>query len=552
MHQSLSLTLPEPTTPGLERLVALFRRLVAERSSVAVEVGPPSPDTLRISLAFDPVLPAEGYRIDHLSEGGVRVSGADERGLRYGLGRLLHEATYTDTTFTPGDWSGTSVPDCPVRGMYMAFNFGNWYVAAPRDEVARYLEELSLWGLNAVILGFLVPDPKDAEATARRREDYRTFMRLAKEAGMDVGFLGSVNCGFPDPPAEALAPDFPDTDPARRGLVGPRVCPSNPVGREYLRRTLDSFLAGYEDIGLDYVAAFPYDAGGCGCEQCWPWGARGYVDISRDFSQMAKARYPQCKFVLATWCFDVREECDGEYEGLDAVLRQDASWVDYLMVDSHFDFPEWPLEHGAPGGVPMVNFAEITMWGRYPWGGSGANPLPARFERLWGQASHVLYGGFPYSEGIFEDLNKVVVANQYWHKPASARQTVHDYVSFEFGENVAEAVTEAIFLLEQTYPPETRRPEDVERAWSLLQAADAKLTSRARAAWRWRILYLRGLIDAELLHNDGQPTDACNEAYEELVRIYHAEEAGGPVSPKAPSWLARQVQEEPPPPGADL
>ncbi len=548
----IRMVLPEPTSPQVAAVASLFARILAERCGTTVETGTArsaAAGELRVTLTFDPDLPEEGYRIAR-ERGGVRVTAADERGLRYGVGHLLHGATYGEGTFSPDRWSGTSSPDCPVRGIYMAFNFNNWYVSAPRQEVGRYLEDLSLWGVNAVLLGFLLPNPKDQEAAERRREDYREFLRLAKHAGMRLGFLGSVNCGFPDPPVEAVAMDFPDTDPPRRGLVGPRVCPSHPAGREYLRRMFTSFLAGYEDIGLDYVAAFPYDSGGCGCEQCWPWGARGYLQLSRDLSRIAKARYPRCKFILATWCFDVRKESDGEYDGLQAALERDSDWVDYTMADAHEDFPPWPLRHGAPGGVPLLNFPEITMWGRYPWGGSGANPLPDRLERLWGQARHLLHGGFPYSEGIFEDLNKVLVSRLYWNRQSSAALAVRDYVAYEFGPQVVEELTEAIYLLEKTYPPETKTPQNVERAWDLLQQADDRLCPRARASWRWRILYLRGLIDAELLRNKGKPTGACNEAYEELIHIYHAQEAGGPVTPRAPSWYARQAAAEPPPPGA--
>jgi len=47
------------------------------------------------------------------------------------------------------------------------------------------------------------------------------------------------------------------------------------------------------------------------------------------------------------------------------------------MVDDHDDFPRWPLDHGGGkvGGLPLLNFPEISMWGRSPWGGYGFNPL---------------------------------------------------------------------------------------------------------------------------------------------------------------------------------
>ena len=40
------------------------------------------------------------------------------------------------------------------------------------------------------------------------------------------------------------------------------------------------------------------------------------------------------------------------------------------VVDDHGNFPLWPLEHGGGklGGLPLLNFPEISMWGRGPWG----------------------------------------------------------------------------------------------------------------------------------------------------------------------------------------
>ena len=60
---------------------------------------------------------------------------------------------------------------------------------------------------------------------------------------------------------------------------------------------------------------------------------------------------------------------------------------------------------------------------------------------------------------------------------------------------------------------------------------------RYRQAWRWRQLYLRALIDAELAKNRNLPNDRCQEAFAELIEIYHAQKAvrGGHYSAIAPS-----------------
>jgi hypothetical protein len=59
------------------------------------------------------------------------------------------------------------------------------------------------------------------------------------------------------------------------------------------------------------------------------------------------------------------------------------------------------------------------------------------------------------------------------------------------------------------------------------------MTQSARTAWRWRIVYLRALIDKELFERKGKREgDVLKAAFEELTRIYHAEKAHSmPIKP---------------------
>jgi hypothetical protein len=503
----------------------------------------------RCDLIFDVQESAgrEGYTIADEDGGAVRITGHDELGLLYGIGQFLRDA----------DWRGTSIPQGEVRGMYFAFH-NNWYSKAPTEKVQRYIEELALWGMNSLLLHLRqYENPHTPEARAALQRDY-DIARHARQLGLKIGLLKSPNMGYEESthaaPERILAPEFPDTDPPRRGHHGERICPSTPEGFAYLSHKLEAYLEGYEDLGLDFVAAFPYDAGGCGCERCWPWGARGYVTICKEFSRLAKAKYPGCKFVLSTWCYDVREESDGEYEGLEKVLAEDKSRVDYIMADSHEQFPEYPLRPGALVGLPIINFAEISMWGRFPWGGSGANPLPARFQKIWDQSGHRLAGGFPYSEGNFDDINKSIFFRFFWDCAAQAEDTVREYVRYEFGSKAAAEISEAIYLLEKTYPQWERRKSDVERAYQLIMEADEKIPAALRAGWRWQILYWRAVIDWEIAGHDGVVSDRCDDAYESLIALQHLEDGWHCVTPPSRAYRARQLAQQAVaelPPGAE-
>ncbi|HUU23597.1 MAG TPA: hypothetical protein VM389_13780, partial [Phycisphaerae bacterium] len=77
-------------------------------------------------------------------------------------------------------------------------------------------------------------------------------------------------------------------------------------------------------------------------------------------------------------------------------------------------------------------------------------------------------------------------------------------------------------------------------AMAIMESADARLPAPAKNAWRWRILYLRALIDRERYAHRNVPTDRCNEAMEELVRIYHAGRAETHCAPPAKTILRRR------------
>jgi hypothetical protein len=95
---------------------------------------------------------------------------------------------------------------------------------------------------------------------------------------------------------------------------------------------------------------------------------------------------------------------------------------------------------------------------------------------------------------------------------------------------VVDELWEAVHLLEATW---LQRGPDSPKAFELLQKAETKLTPRAKAAWRWRILYLRGQIDSELFRrHDKMEGPILKAAFEELTRLYHAEHVHGmPVRP---------------------
>ncbi|KAB2664447.1 MAG: hypothetical protein DVB31_09870 [Verrucomicrobia bacterium] len=518
---------PEPGT-GAEDAGRILARQITDRCEAAFTNAAAA--NLQIGLSVDPAIGVEGYRIGDSPGGGIRIAGGDKRGLIYGVGKFLRTSRYDGGGFTPGSWRGSARPASPVRGIYFATHFGNYYEEAPIEAVRGYLDELALWGVNHLQVTFPrwhfqgFDDPAAAKALGRLRE----LMHGAKLAGLKVSLIAG-NDGFKSTPREFLRVPVPDPL-HRRGDFGVNLCPSHPGAHALLLKDWGRLMDEFAGIGLDAVEFWPYDEGGCGCTNCWPWGARGFPTLGRDLSRIARDRYPGIQVVLSTWTFDTPPV--GEWDGLSRFLATDTSWANYILADAHEDFPRYPIDRGVPGGLPLLNFPEISMWGQHPWGGYGANPLPERLQGLWNQTQRKLSGGFPYSEGIYEDLNKAICSQLYWDGNRSTTETVREYVAYEFSPDIVEPVARAITLLEANHQRNKIGPQARE-AFRLLDESANKMTPRARKAWRWRILYLRALIDRELLDTQGQLRgETLKKAFEELTSIYHAERAHSmPIHP---------------------
>ena len=547
-------------SPRVARLAAVVQRVLGERcGGVAVTVSTDSGFVcgggggpgggggaafvlvLRVNAT---ALSPEAFAVASCADagGGVLVEGGDELGLVFGVGRFLHSSDFgpAPTAFTPSAWRGADAPAgvTAMRAVYLATHFNNFFVSAPPSLTAAYIEDLALWGLNTVVVTIPVQqfagfaDPSFAALAAL----LRTLFASAAGVGLRVGLIHVVNQGFSTRPQNISYTPFPDPQHVR-GDLGFLTCADS--GAEYLSALSAEMLGTFD--ALDTIIFWPYDEGGCGCGADWPWGARGFPRISAAVLAEARTHFPELQAILSTWMFD--QPAAGEFDGLDDYLRgAGAGLFGATMADNHADFPQWPImHHGGPGGLPLLNFPEVSMWGRSPWGGFGANPLPSRFQALWDETAGLVAGGAPYAEGIYIDINIVIALRHYWGNSSSsssaANSTVLAYAAFEFGgaENAA-LVARAVALLEEAW--EGARPgPGAGIAAALLEQVDAAL-ARANpavaASWRWRVLLLRARIDLQLFANGGA-VDCANAAlaaaFAELARIYYSANAFPAVRP---------------------
>ena len=499
--------------------------------------------TLKLRLIPDGSLDGEKATVK-VSGGVAEVRGGRFRSLIFGTGVLLRSMRYGAGAYSLEDGEYSFDPAAAIRVAYFARHFDNWYLRSSADELLEYIEDLALWGINGICAQLDYPEVDAAKASPADRAVFAAAS--AAIAGrvaaldMDLVTFGGNNCAPSNMPEEFRAVKDPK---GSRGADQFNVCPEKPGALEYLESIRRDYIKAIEGLPVSGFLYWPFDEGGCACEKCAPWGGTGYVKLMERFCGMNKAASPGSKHIVSTWLF--RKD---DWETFYPYLEKSGGWIDAIMVDGSGDFPRYPLEHPVPRGIPVVTFPEISMWGRFPWGGTGATPLSGRFDRLYRQCQSIAKGFYLYSEGIYEDANKVAINGIYIDPKRKATDVLADYAQWELpgadaGDFVSlceklEAIYEtrkktgskkgwrgevvANYLREEEPAVLERRLAVAREAAALADRIDASIIPSMRMAWRWRQIWLRAKIDEAIYAARDVRTPAAIPYYAELVNIYHA------------------------------
>lgn len=477
-------------------------------------------------------------------EGSVALTAANDCALHAAFGRWLLECTFDGVGgFVPASKCIDFTPKNELRGMYFATHFYNFYHVAPLEQVYEVIEDLALRGCNNLFVWFDMHhfnsmEDEGAQALVKR---LRAMIGYANKIGMYGSLTMLGNEAFANSPEELRA----EWEAIGNYHAKPddhyhlEICPSKPGGIELILKYRREMLSYFCDLDIAYINYWPYDQGGCTCLDCQPWGSNGFIKLLPHFKALVKEMLPKTKIIVSAWYFD--KFIKGEWDAFYAQLK-DGSIEDVPYVMSFFfngEMPECVEKGGVPSGYKFIDFPEISMYSCSPWGGFGASVLPKFLNRTNHKTAHLYSGGYPYSEGIFEDINKFIELSWYTGHYTDAEDAVRAYVKYTFCvDGVAlDELTDAIIKTEAAIARTKDRSGEfvrfeiadtayVEYVYRVMTKYNAILPENIRKNYRFRLFYLRAVIDRELVSCDGYPirSEICQRAMQEVNEIYHATE----------------------------
>lgn len=525
---------------------ALKRAIERKAKERGCRVARKTQGALTLRFCVDSRLCADSFEITERKTANgscIRVAGSDVPCVFAAAGRFLVLSRFDGKGgFVPPELPLRHRMKKPVRGIYLASHFYNYHHSSPIADECDYIADQALRGFNHIMLCVGIQHYRtlrDPEAL-KMIERIKRIFAFTSSIGMKNALIAFSNTGMDGFPKEYAAEEKADGVRYVRDITAEfitELCPSTEGGMREIERIQREFFEAFRDVAVDEYYLWPYDEGGCLCEKCYPWSTNGFMKVADLDLRLMKEYGIRGKLCISTWHFDV--QMPGEWDNFYSHLENgEYSWAPYIMTAFQSGrLPRVIAEKGVPRGVRFVDFPEISMQNpAHPWGGFGATPFPMYLNNVEENTGAYSEGGFLYSEGIYEDINKYIVAGFYCGYAEHDVTSMREYFGFEFGIYDAAAQNElvrACQLMESCHRRETLHPDSgvwqFRIRWAtaapeikkIIDSTDPLVPEKLRNSRMWRLMVIRAHLDFILYSNGYRLKDSpeAQELLAELCRI---------------------------------
>lgn len=423
------------------------------------------------------------------------VIGQSDSGVVAGIGRLMREMRYSQGKLEVAELSICETPQMPNRGMYL---WARKYYFDNPDQVDRYIEELALWGCNAICLWVEMGMFNDFESTEKIEMNsgygnhkntrplpeyldmYRRFYKTARRMGMKTGLLMVANDAYRTSPKDMRIQPIIGTPDCY-------LCPSKPGAVEKMIAWQEQVFKALAPI--DIFNIYPADPGGCSCEECTPWPTRGFWRVAKPLGDRIHKISPKTEIWIDTWHLNHPTFGGKDWQNLAHNLdssKEKPEWFAGFEVGMapHHKFAGMSAEerdYYNKAKRPITVFPDISMWGNH----EGMLVNQPYWKTLQAELNDydpkLMKGGWPYAERWNTDIACVVMLSWFWDSKKSVATVLDEYATFYFGPE-AKSGRELLELLDDGNQDPLRK----QKIPAALAALDASLPEWVKRDWRWR------------------------------------------------------------------
>jgi hypothetical protein len=440
---------------------------------------------------------AEGFAI-RVSQGEgspvISVSGTDERGVLFGVGKLLRSLRMTKLRLEVENYlDNKSYPRYRLRGHQLGYrpktnSYDGWTVAL----WDQYIRELALFGCNFIEL---IPPRSDDDAdsphfTLPPKEMMIEMSRICDEYGLDVWIW------YP-----AMEPDY--SDPA----------------------TVDRELAAWGEIfkALPRVDAVFVPGGDPGHTQ-----PKYLMALLEKQTQNLRQYHPQGQMWMSpqsfsqAWLDEFLDILKGQPAWLSGVVFGPQTRVDLptlrKLVPERYPIRLYPdITHtmGCQFPVPDWDVALALTEGREP-----ICPRPEAFANIARRYLPHAAGFGTYSEGCNDDVNKFIWNALAWDPEARVIDILRDYCRFFISPRYAEDFAQGLWGLEKAWQGPLLANENVDSTLARFETMERGATPAELLNWRFQQGLYRAYYDAYVRRRLIYETDLYNQALDKLEEIH--------------------------------
>ncbi len=403
----------------------------------------------------------------------IAVFGADERGLLFGVGKLLRLIDFgrQQAMLATVPLHLVSHPEYKLRGQQLGYRpKTNAYDAWTVEIWDQYIRELAIFGNNAIELMPPISDdlPDSPHFPLPPAEMMVEMSRIADSYGLDVWIW------YP-----AMAHDYSDS------------------------ATVESEVKAWGKV----FAMLPrVDA------VFVPGGDPGHTEPKYLLALLEKQKknlvqyHPQGKMWVSPQGF-TKDWMDEFLE----ILRQKNTkhWLDGVVFGPQSRLTITEMRHAVPQNYPIRCYPDIThsISCQYPvpdWdiayamteGREVINPRPRGEANILHSILPESIGFITYSEGCNDDVNKFVWSALGWDSRQAVIDVLRDFAHFFIGSPEAEGFAQGLMHLESNWKGPLATNESVEVTLERFQDMERTCLPRVMENWRFQQALYRTYFDA--------------------------------------------------------